>query len=67
MSPETPPPQGLLVPLKCPNEGCAAQQVRVIVRSRSIATFKCPACGHSWSKEVKALPPQARNRLPRAS
>ena len=56
-----------LIPLRCPAESCGARQVRLVVRSRSIATFKCPACGHSWSKEVQALPMKVRATLPRAS
>lgn len=56
-----------LIRLRCPADGCAARQVRLVVRSRTIATFKCPTCGHSWSKEVQALPTKVRATLPRAS
>lgn len=67
MSPDRPPHHAPLIPLKCPADGCGARQARLVVRSRSIATFKCPTCGHSWSREVHALPVKARARLPRAS
>lgn len=67
MPPDRPPHHASLIPLKCPGDHCGATQVRLAVRSRSIATFKCPACGHAWSREVQALPVRARARLPRAS
>lgn len=67
MGPDGPSSKALLVPLKCPVEDCGALHVRLIVRSRSIATFKCPDCGHSWSKEIRTLPLKARSKLPNAS
>jgi len=51
------------LPLKCAVPSCDAPCVRLVVRSASIVTLRCPACGFMWSIEIAALPPDVRRSL----
>jgi hypothetical protein len=51
------------VPMKCPARECDASAVNLIVRSQTVATFRCVTCHFSWSARIDWLPLFVRQHL----
>ena len=58
---ETREPQTLQ--LECPVHTCDSSVARLVVRSATIATFRCVSCLFTWSVPIADLPEVARARL----
>jgi hypothetical protein len=56
-------PQAL--PLPCPH--CQVTRAEIAVRSRTVITLVCAACGHWWSLSMDWLPDYVLRTLGRAA
>jgi hypothetical protein len=58
-----PPQSSVSVPMKCPVRGCDASAIDLLVRSQTVATFRCAVCHFSWSAPIDGLPLFVRQHL----
>ena len=49
--------------MKCPVRGCDDSAVHLLVRSETVATFRCVVCHFSWSAPIDGLPLFVRQHL----
>jgi hypothetical protein len=49
--------------LKCPDLACDSSVVHLLVRSTTVATFRCATCQFAWSAHINELPSLVRRHL----